>query len=77
MKKKNSITKKSEMGSKNIVDSYLDSYSRSISSRKMIKKTTMELEKKFYTLNGELVDNILLRNDVEELVKNASDHVDT
>ena len=77
MQKKNSITKKSEMGSKNIVDSYLDSYSRSISSRKMIKKTTMELEKKFYTLNGELVDNILLRNDVEELVKNASDHVDT
>ena len=77
MQKKNSITKKSEMGSKNIVDSYLDSYSRSISSRKMIKKTTMELEKKFYTLNGELVDNILLRNDVEDLVKNASDHVDT
>ena len=77
MQKKNSIIKKSEMGSKNIVDSYLDSYSRSISSRKMIKKTTMELEKKFYTLNGELVDNILLRNDVEDLVKNGSDHVDT
>ena len=77
MQKKNSIIKKSELGSKNIVDSYLDSYSRSISSRKMIKKTTMELEKKFYTLNGELVNNILLRNDVEDLVKNASDHVDT
>jgi len=39
----------------------------------------MELEKKFYTLNGELVDNILLQNDFheDELIKNNSDHVDT
>jgi hypothetical protein len=39
----------------------------------------MELEKKFYTLNGELVDNNLFKNDVheDELVKNVSDHVDT
>jgi len=39
----------------------------------------MELEKKFYTLNGELVNNILLQNDLNEdyLVKNASDPGDT